>query len=202
MADTELYVTTIRTDKGDLPIDYNALANLPDLDTLQTEIDGKADSADLDAIKITLDSFKKDLDLKADSHDVAYFQSEVNSELALLPFQYVTQSSLESAGYVTETALAEQGYATETQLNEKGYVTETALSEKGYITQTQLTTNLVATDDTPGVVKPGEGLTVIDGTLHVDKHPLEDLSNIHVCDVAPNTSEIIDGHWYFIKAEV
>jgi hypothetical protein len=64
-----------------------------------------------------------------------------------------------------------------------------------------LTTNLLATDDTPGVVQPGAGLTVMDGVLHVEAHPLEDLSNIHVFDVVPDASEIFDGHWYLIKAE-
>ena len=200
------YVTKIRTENGDKKIDYNALANLPQADATLTRAGSFADAK---AVKDALDD-------KADKTSVPTKTSDLTNDagfLTAIPDEYVTETKLSEQGYVTETqlaeqkyvtetALSEQGYVTETQLEEKGYVTTTALTEQGYVTETQLTENLVASAETPGVVKPGEGLTVFeDGTLHVDKHPLEDLSNIHVCDVAPDASTIIDGHWYLVKVE-
>ena len=198
-------VTAIRTENGPTKIDYNALANLPKSDTALVKSGGFADA------KAVGDALKK----KADSTNVPTHLSELTNDVGFLteiPEEYVTtdmlskqgyltEAQLNEKGYVTEELLAEQGFVTESVLHEKGYVTETVLSEQGYVTQEQLTNELIATDETPGVVMPGDGLSILDGALHVDKHPLEDLSNIHVCDTMPDASAIIEGHWYLVKAE-
>lgn len=197
MADTELYVTKVRTNSGDKLIDYNALANLPQSDTTLTKSGKFADA------KVVGDTLKN----KADKTSIPTKLSEFENDpgfLTEVPTEYITEDELAEQGYLTETQLNAKGYVTETALAEQKYVTESVLSNKGYITETQLSGggNLVATDDKPGVVKPGEGLTVIDGTLNVDKHPLEDLSNIHICqDGMPDLGTIINGHWYLVKAE-
>ena len=200
------YVTKIRTEDGDKRIDYNALANLPKADATLTYSGSFADAKAVgDALADKADKTSiptKTSDLTNDAGFLTAVPAEYVTETKLSEQGYVTATQLAEQKYVTETVLSEQGYVTETQLNEKGYVTSDTLSEQGYITQDQLTENLVASADTPGVIKPGDGLTVFDdGTLHVDKHPLEDLSNIHVCDVAPAASDIIDGHWYLVKVE-
>lgn len=199
MADTELYVTKVRTKNGDKQIDYTALANLPEPDATLTKAGSFADS------KAVGDALNK----KANSTDLATLEGDLSADIinvqnSISSFQltYVTSKGLEEKGYITEDQLKEQKYVTESALEDQGYITEAQLNDKGYVTQTQLTTNLVATVDTPGVVKPGDGLEVSDGTLSVKKHPLEDLSNIHVCaDGMPDLSTIIDNHWYLVKVE-
>ena len=207
MADTELYVTKVRTNDGDKQIDYNALANLPKFDGDWKTAHGVADVNDLAKKASTTDLTKLETSLLAkivETDNALSMHSMVCVTKKQLDEKgYLTESQLNEKGYVTDGTLVSKGYLTETQLNSKGYVTESVLSSQGYVTATQLTSgeNLVATDEKPGVVKPGEGLTVIDGTLHVDKHPLEDLSNIHVLAAAPDTSSIINGHWYLVKVE-
>ena len=200
------FVTGIRTEDGTKKIDYNALANLPQSDATLTYSGSFADAKAVgDALNNKADKTAvptKTSDLTNDAGFLTAVPDEYVTETELTEQGYVTETQLAEQKYVTETALSEQGYVTETQLNEKGYVTSAALEEQGYVTQTQLTENFVASEDTPGVIKPGDGLTVFeDGTLHVDKHPLEDLSNIHVCDATPDASTIIDGHWYLVKVE-
>jgi hypothetical protein len=203
MADTELYVTKVRTKNGDKQIDYNALANLPKFDDDWKEeygvanTDTSATKADLTKLETELLARIVETDNTLSIHSMACVTKKQLDEKG-----YLTETQLNEKGYVTDSTLASKGYLTETQLNSKGYVTESVLSSQGYVTATQLTSgeNLVATDEKPGVVKPGEGLTVIDGTLHVDKHPLEDLSNMHICqDGMPDSSAIVDGHWYLVK---
>lgn len=205
MADTELYVTKVRTKDGDKKIDYNALANLPKFDDDWKEEYGVANTG-TSATKVDLTKLETELLARIVETDNAL---SMHSMVCVTNKQldekgYITESQLNEKGYVTDNTLASKGYLTETQLNNKGYVTESALGSKGYVTATQLSSggNLVATDEKPGVVKPGEGMTVIDGTLHVDKHPLEDLSNLHICqDGMPDSSTIVDRHWYLVKVE-
>lgn len=199
MADAELYVTKINTNQGVKKIDYNALANLPESDATLTKSGGFADAK---AVGDALDKKANSTDLATLEGDLTADIINVQNSISAFKLTYVTAKSLEEKGYITEDQLKEQKYVTESALEDQGYVTEDQLNDKGYVTKTQLTTNLVATDETPGVVKPGDGLTVIDGTLSVDRHPLEDLSNIHICeDGMPDLSAIINEHWYLVKAE-
>lgn len=199
------YIKKIRTENGDLQIDYGALANLPQSDTTLTKSGSFADAKETGSRISSLTA-----DMQTMNSIVAETFGQLQEALDELKDWVIGEE------YITETELADKKYVTEDQLNEnldeldaRGYVTATQLETKlndlesrGYVTETQLKEDLLATADAPGVVKPGEGLTVFeDGTLHVDKHPLEDLSNIHVCDAMPDTSEIIDGQWYLIKVE-
>lgn len=190
------YVTKIRTEDGDKPIDYKALANLPQSDATLTKSGEFADA------KSVGDALKQ----KADKTSIPTKLSELENDPGFL-----TEIPAE---YVTEDELAEQGYLTETQLNEKGYVTETALAEQGYLKEVP-----AATTEILGGVKSGDGLVVADdGTLSLDEitweevtnkpstfppaehtHVLEDIGNVIVCETTP--TEIVDGNWYLVKVE-
>lgn len=193
------YAKKIRTEIGDLQIDYNALANLPQSDITLTKSGEFADA------KVVGDILKQ----KADKNSIPTKLSELENDQGFL-----TEIPAE---YITEDELAEQGYLTESQLNEKGYVTETALAEQGYLKEIP-----VSTVETIGGVKPGDGLVVAnDGTLSLSDdagimwdnvsnkpstfppaehtHVLADIINVIVCDTTP--TEIVDGNWYLVKVE-
>lgn len=196
------YVKKIRTDKGDLQIDYNDLANLPDLGTfdtkltdMQTKLNGKANTTDVSNIQAELSALKTTVDGKAEATDLQAAKTEfladiteVEYSLGTIPLQYVKRAQWDKV--VDEAS--------------DGTLTISADALPGYVTEEQLTTNLIATETTPGVVKPGKGLSVsANGTLSVDshKHYLDNLIDVKVCDQMPDTSEILDGYWYLVKAE-
>ena len=203
------YIKKIRTENGDLQIDYEALANLPHADATLTKSGSFADAKETGS---RISSLRTELEagMQYVNNTVTTNLDKLQEDLAKLKDWVIGEE------YVTETELAEKKYVTEDELNEnldeldaRGYVTETQLETKlndlesrGYITESQLKENLLATSDTPGVVKPGDGLTVSDdGTLSVDSHShiLEDLTNVHVVDAMPET--VVNGQWYLIKVE-
>lgn len=197
------YVKKIRTEKGDLQIDYEALGNLPKSDATLTKSGSFADAKAVgDKItQLNNESLKTTLELTEMQTNIGVIElnvSRVRTSVTDL------ETKVSEAGYVTETQLTEKGYVTETQLGEKGYVTGSDLLQQEYVTKTDLTENLVASDTTPGVIKPGDGLSVSsDGTLSVDPHEhfFEELSNVYVVDAAPDTSTLVDGDWYLVKVE-
>ena len=199
------YIKKMRTENGDLQIDYEALANLPQSDTTLTKSGSFADAKETGSRISSLTA-----DIQTMNNSVTENIGQLQEALDELKDWVIGEE------YVTETELSEKKYVTETQLEtsfseleKREYVTATQLEasldeleERGYVTETQLKENLVASADTPGVVKPGDGLTVSDdGTLSVDSHShiLEDLTNVHVVDAAPDAPE--EGHWYLIKIE-
>jgi hypothetical protein len=193
MAETELYVTKVRTKDGDKKIDYNALANLPKFDEDWKTAHGIVD----------LSYVQEELDKKANSSTVTAQLGQKANTTKLLEVQQEVEilsgkvTNLETTDYATQAELDSEhqywvNYNTVYE-NMLGGVLQD-------VTDLKSKTVSVATTDTAGIVKPGDGLTVIDGTLHVDKHPLEDLSNLHICqDGMPDLSTIINGHWYLVK---
>ena len=206
-------VTKIRTNAGVSQIDYNALANLPDLDTMQTDltnlqkkIDTKADSSDLQSAQTTLDSLKKDLDLKAYSTEVEALRTEVDTQFTALNFKYVAKSSFEAAGYVTESQLenvltkSEDGTFSISSSVLDGYVTENSLDDKlfneGYITRDNLAYDIENLGDDFVTEESEDGEVVLSVNL-----ALEGLNNIRVVTASeiPNPPE--EGCWYLVKVE-
>jgi hypothetical protein len=195
MADTELYVTKVRTKDGDKKIDYTALANLPKFDEDWKTAHGIVD----------LSYVQEELDKKANSSTVTAQLGQKANTTKLLEVQQEVEilsgkvTNLETTDYATQAELDSEhqywvNYNTVYENMLRGVLQD--------VTDLKSKTVSVATTDTAGIVKPGDGLTVIDGTLHVDKHPLEDLSNLHICqDGMPDSSTIVDGHWYLVKVE-
>lgn len=190
------YIKRIRTESGDLQIDYAALANLPQSDTTLTKSGSFADA------KIVGNKIKE---LNEDIQEMNAGVTETSSKVdqlaeALENFGadveeqgYVTETQLIEKGYVTETKLAEQGYVTGSELASLGYVTETELDEKGYLTEMP-----VATTSTYGAVKPSSNNFYFDenGYMRAHRDTLDGLGNVIVSSSAP--SNPIEGFWYLI----
>ncbi|MBQ2883692.1 MAG: hypothetical protein IJE43_07985 [Alphaproteobacteria bacterium] len=95
------YVTKIRTESGDLPVDYASLANLPQSDATLTQSGAFADAkATGDAINQVKDSAKQLDENKADKTSIPTKVSELENDaqyLASVPDEYVTDSELTDA---------------------------------------------------------------------------------------------------------
>lgn len=197
MADTELYVTKVRTKDGDKKIDYNALANLPkfdedwkiahgivDLSYVQEELDKKANSSTVTA----------QLGQKANTTKLL----EVQQEVEILSGKV---TNLETTDYATQAELDSEhqywvNYNTVYE-NMLGGVLQD-------VTDLKNKTVSVATKDTAGIVKPGDGLTVdTSGKLSIadgaHTHTVESLSNLEIRDSMPK--DFTNGKWYLVKVE-
>lgn len=185
----KLLVQKVRTNKGDIPIDYNCLENAPkfdadwksahgiaDKDAVNNALATKAEKTDLDGltgIQDTLKSIQDDLGRKAYSTEIDLHRVEVDNQFSTLQMvtlpKYVTQKSLEEAAYVTELQLDEY-------MDDNGYVTNSKLSSAlktaGYPTATSIST---------------VGHT----------HTLDNLTDVIIMDSMPTTVE--NGKWYLVK---
>lgn len=185
------YAKKIRTDKGDLQIDYTALANLPKSDTELKEEGGFADA------KVVGDKLLQlaQRDLEQDTRIV-----EINTRFAISNF--VTAKQLENKGYITADYLNDNQYAKKSdiseQFNQCALKTDVTSLQNNYTALNGDVSALqAAVEQKAGrdyVVASIGNLTTI-----IDELSLEDLVDVHVVNVAPSTLQ--EGHWYLIKAE-
>ena len=86
------YITKIRTESGDLQIDYNALANIPESDTSLSKdgkfADAKAAGAAIDNVQSLLDKKKADLQYVNTQLDTKANITYVDEKLNLLRHQF------------------------------------------------------------------------------------------------------------------
>lgn len=141
------YIKKIRTEAGDLQIDYEALANKPQFD------------ADWKAANNLADATVVNNKIKGVEDKVNAANTEIDQLAAAIEALGGDLGDIGSYGYITETELNNKlnGYVTDAELysNLNSYVTDAELDAKGYLTGLP-----VATTTSPGVVRIGSGLSV------------------------------------------
>lgn len=185
------YIKKIRTESGDLQIDYTSLANLPTPDSTLAKsgyfADAKAVGDKITTVNNAINTLSSS---KADKTSVPTKVSQLVDDI----------------GVVTETELSEKNYATIEYVNSSGTATTIKIgtvttgsagsSASASITGSNgnYTLNLtIPRGDTGATGATGpKGDTGTVGTHTLDSH-----SNIHVCSTTPTS--LTNGDWYFVK---
>lgn len=215
------YIKRIRTEKGDLQIDYESLANLPTFDANwktannladATVVNNKIANAESKITKNTNDISK----LSGDLDQLEATVGALGGDLGDLGNQgFITGSAVDSklSNYVKKTDQASKSsygvvkvgnglnvsngvISVSVDSSGEDYVTETELAAKGY-----LTTLPVATASSAGIVKPASYYFSItaDGMLS-SSITLDKLTDVDIDETGTNTH--YNGYWYLIPASV
>lgn len=192
MADTELYVTKVRTKDGDKQIDYNALANLPEFDEDWKAAHGIADAGDVsDALSGM--ATKAELASKADVSALA-----TKADIADLAAKADAADLAAKADASVVTNLDQRLTAHQSDVNTQFTAVQANLT-KNYVTTTALTAILEGNPDTGDLGYASVDYADDNYAAKTHTHTLANIKDVHVCDSDPGT--YTNDHWYLIKVE-